>query len=226
MSRKLYVNKNDVVEIYEAIIDEVEFMNVQSEIDNWYGKGSLKSKKMTNLPKSSCGRKVEIVSANKDSDLFDVSYYEFIPCALSRMCDSILKDYNVFEFSKHLRHLLEWHGESDEERLFVEKLIDTISFNKVSVDEVILSVLSLPKKKSILEKLFGILEDDGNTHIIVSPLEYDNDVEKEIEEREWFTSGFYSDELKGKEFSYSESEKVMIRRGIFESLPLSEHITK
>lgn len=167
MKRKVYVNRDNVIDTYVVIIDDVEFRNIQNELDLWYGKGNLKESVADDL-KSMNGMKLDIVSKeNVGDEKFLFKYYEFIAHPLSRLCDWIMKSNDPLEFSKYLRHLIEW-PESSNVIDYVKRLLGCFSFEKLSIDDVVLSNLTEIKKKKLIERIFEAIEDSDTSPWIIA----------------------------------------------------------
>lgn len=125
------INKDRAIVSYQVILAAEEFRRIQDELDIWYGKGDLKYCRAAEIHPMN-GKKLQVVSkepagrgeifgycpaAREEVDMYNYQFYEYIPHPLSRLCDSILRDEDMFELSKHIRFLINWMNAGREELL-------------------------------------------------------------------------------------------------------------
>lgn len=243
MEMNIFAVKDDVVQTYYVTMDEKSVKNTQAKIDEWNGKGELKETKASSLMGyMEYGKKIEVVSkkyagkgevfyyccpAIETMDMYNYKFYKFTPHALSKLCDTLLKDYESLDFSKHLAQLLSWSSDNTEEMAFVSELISAFKFKKFSVEEIVQSDLTIDEKRNILRRIMDAIKNISKSRkIIASPKTYKEEVERKIESMEAFNSGFYERELKGEDFKYTSKQKVAVKRKILASLPTVDSIMK
>lgn len=239
----IFAVKDDIVQTYYVTMDEKLVKNTQSKIDEWNGKGKLKETKAASLMcHMEYGKKIEVVSrkyagqgevfydccpAVETMDMYNYKFYKFTPHALSKLCDSLLKDYESLDFSKHLAQLLSWSPKNPEEMAFVSKLISAFKFKKISMEEIVQSDLTIDEKRNILRRIVDAIKNISKpTKIIASPKTYEEEVERKIESMEAINSGFYARELHGEDFKYTPKQKIAVKRKILASLPTVYSIMK
>lgn len=239
----IFAVKDDKVQIFSVVKDKKTIKNIQAKIDEWNGKGDLKEITTGNLNDiADSGEKIEIVSEQyvgkedvffyccpsiEKMDMYNYKFYQYNQHPLSKLCDTLLNDYNSLDFSEHIAQLLSWSSDNNKEMTFVSELICAFEFKKISVEKIIQSDLTLGEKRNILimikDSIKQIQQPRKNTSSIKS---YRKEVEGRIKDMESFNSGFYGRELHGKDFKYTKDEKVAIRRKILKSLPSTDLIEK
>lgn len=243
MEMNIFAVKDDVVQTYYVTMNEKLVKNTQAKIDEWNGKGELKETKSASLMgHMEYGKKIEVVSkkyagqgeifyyccpAVETTDMYNYKFYKYTPHALSKLCDTLLKDYESLDFSKHLAQLLSWSSDNQEEMSFVNELISAFKFKKFSVEEVVQSDLTIDEKRNILRRIVDAIKNVSKpTKVIASPKTYEEEVERKIESMEAINTGFYSRELNGEDFKYTPKQRVAVKRKILESLPTVTLIEK
>ena len=243
MEINIFEVKDNIVQEYYVTMDEKSVKNIQSKIDEWNGKGELKETKAVSLMgHMEYGKKIEVVSREyagqgevfyyccpdvETTDMYNYKFYKFTPHALSKLCDTLLKDYESLDFSKHLAQLLSWSSENSEEMALVSELISAFQFKKNSVEEIVQSDLTIEEKRNVLRRIVDAIKNISKpTNIIASPKTYKEEVERKIESKEAINSGFYARELQGKDFKYTPKQKKAVKRKILSSLPTVDSIMK
>lgn len=240
MDMNVFATSRDVVDTYFARIDEKKLKKVQAEIDEWNGRGELKEKRAAGLFPSEPFAKLEIVSKKPDGrgeifyyccpaietvDMYKYKYYEFRPHQLSKMCDQLVKNYEPIELSRHIAAILNWETDDEKEKQFISEILNTITFQKLSVDDIVQSDLSPEYKKNLLQRIIDAVKNiPPKKQIIASSKTYEEEVDKHIQSMEWINTGFYGRELKGQEFKYTPEQRVAVKKKIFNSLPKSANI--
>jgi len=243
MDSNVYINNNDVIETYFVRVNESEVKNIQSKIDSFYGKGTLIIKKgvtpyILNDPEY-FGKKIQIIFKKKvgrgksfdyccpsvdEVDLFDIEFYAYRQCALSKICDILLNGSDRLELSRCLKKLLQYKSERAEDRVFVDALIKSIKFEKIDCGELIKSDISVEQKKNIFHKIIKVIRNKSDEPLILSStINYEKDVEKEIRTRECYVHalGQHDDN-----FKYDEEDRKKIKKSILDSLPTKSEFIK
>lgn len=243
MNMNIFALKDDVVQTFYVTMDEKLVKNIQEKIDEWNGKGELKETKAASLMEyAEYGKKIEVVS-RKDAgkgdvfyyccpavetvDMYNYKFYQYTPHPLSKLCESLLKDYKSLDFSKHIAQLLNWSSDNEVEMQFASQLINSFKFKRLSVDDIVQSDLTLEEKRNILRRILGAIKNITQLRkIVATPKSYDEEVEKKIHDMEVMNSAFYSRELHGEDFKYTPQQKVAVRRKILSTLPTSDLIIR
>lgn len=243
MKMNLFALKDDVVQHFLVIVDEKKIKKIQSEINDWNGKGEVKEVTAVSIAEHfECGKKIEVISKEYSGkgevfysccqevemmDMYNYKFYQYTPHPLSTLCDVILNDYESLDFSKHVAKLLNWNALNQEEVVFVNKLIDAFKFKRLYIDEVVKCDLTIEEKKSMLKRIKDAIKNEIKPRIIViTSKTYEMEVEKKIHDMEVVNSGFFGRELNGADFKYSQEEKNNIKRKILSSLPKVDLINK
>ena len=243
MEMNIFAVKDDIVQTYYVTMNKKMIKNTQSKIDDWNGKGELiETKSASLMGHMEFGKKIEVVSRKyagpgevfysccpdvETTDMYNYKFYKFKPHPLSKLCDTLLNDYEPLDFSKHLSQLLNWNSEDSKEMSFVSELISAFQFKKYDVEEIVQSNLTKDEKRNILTKLVDVIKKNNKSRkVIVSTKSYEEEVERKIESMEARNSGFYSRELQGEDFKYSPKQKSIVKRKIFKSLPTVDLIVK
>lgn len=221
MEKRIFVNKNNVIESYQVVLAEEEFRQIQDELDTWYGKGDLKSCRAAEIYPMN-GKKLQVVSkeavgrgerfsfcpaAREEVDMYNYQFYEYIPHPLSRLCDAILKDEDMVELSKHIRFLINWSGENREESEFAGRLLGCVSFEKLPIEDIVISNLTEVRKKKLLERLLDAISPEEVPLVIVA------------------SSKEFAEELDTKVLKTdSEEDKKYTKRRIVNSLPVDSKV--
>lgn len=236
MTMNIFAKRDYIVEPYSVIIDEEIIKNIQSKIDTWNGKGEIKEVKAASLLEYGClGEKIEVISkkyAGKGEifyyccpsvetvDMYNYKFYEYTQHPLSKLCDTILNDYQALDLSEHIARLLNWTTEDDEEIAFVRQLLSAFKFEKLNINDIVKSDLTLEEKKILLQRIRNAIKNYiPPRQILVAPKDYEEEVKKRINDMELIYSGFYGRELKGEDFKYTLEQKKNIKRRILSNLP-------
>lgn len=236
MIMNVFAKKGDIVEPYSVIIDEKLIKNIQSKIDTWNGKGNIKEVTAASLLEYCyLGKKIEIISKKyvgqgeifyyccpsvETVDMYKYKFYEYTQHPLSKLCDNILNDYQPLDLSEHIGKLINWTTEDDEEIAFVKQLLSAFKFEKLNINDIVKSDLTLEEKRTLLQRIrYAIKNYIPPRQILVASKDYEEEVEKRIHDMESFNSGFFGRQLKGKDFKYTLEEKKNIERKILSKLP-------
>ena len=232
---------DNIVQSFYVTMNEELLKVVQKKIDNWYGKGEIKEVKAASLfGVGAPGKRIEVVSkrylgkgevfyyccpAIESVDIYNYKFYEYSPHPLSKLCDNLLKDFESLDYSKHLAELLSWDSDNKEEMLFVKELISTFKFKKINIKDLIQNDSTNIEKRTILKSFIERIKKvpPKRTNVLV-PKSYDESVENKIADYEAFNSGFYSRELNGCDFKYTEEQKRDIKKRILKTLPTVDSI--
>lgn len=243
MKMNIFAVKDDTVQTFYVIIDEKKIKDVQSKIDVWNGKGEIKEVKAFSLSKYlGSNKKIEVVSkkyAGKGQiffyccpsvetvDMYNYKFYEYRQHPLSKLCDTLLKDYESLDLSKHIGQLVNWASDDAEEMLFVNQLISTLKFKKVSADDIIKSNLTTEEKRTLLQRMMEAIKNITQPRKATTlSKSYEEEVNKKIHNMEMINSGFYGRELKGKDFKYTFNQRKIVKRKILSTLPKTEQLIK
>lgn len=149
MTMNVFAKKGYKVELYNVTIDEKLIKNIQSKIDTWNGKGEIKEVKTDVLLE--CGyldKKIEVISQEyvgkgcltdyfcpslETVNIYNFKFYEYTQHPLSKLCDTILEDYQPLDLSEHIVKLINWTTEDNEEISFVKQLLSAFRFEKLNI---------------------------------------------------------------------------------------------
>lgn len=243
MEMNIFAVKDDIVQSFYVSMDENLIRMFRAKIDEWNGKGELKQTKAVNFMNYvESGKKIEVVSKRYSGKgkavyycsssieiipMYNYKFYQFTPHPLSKLCDTLLKDCESLDFSKHLAELLNWSSDDDEEMEFVGKLISAFKFKKTTVEEIVQSDLTIDEKRNVLRRIVDAIKNVSQPRkIVASPRSYEEEVERKINNMEVFNSDFYERELHDEDFKYTPEQKVIEKRKILTSLPTSDSIMK
>lgn len=243
MNMNIFAVKDDVVQTYYVTMDEKAVKRIQASIDEWNGKGEFKEVKAASLMSYvDYGKKIEVVSrkyAGKGEvfdyccpsvdimDMYNYKFYQYTPHPLSSLCESLLKDYQSLDFSQHIAQLLSWNTEDEEEKQFVEQLVSSFTFKRLSVDDIVQSDLTLEEKRTVLKRIMDVIKKKQQVRkVVATPKSYEEEVENKIRDMEVLYSGFYGRELHGEEFKFTSDQEIAVRRKILATLPSSHSIMK
>jgi len=248
MDKIIFVMSDNNVDTYSVNIDEQKIRNIQSSIDIYNGKGDiLEGTGGVDFFSTFCfiDKKVEVVSSNyvrtvqtcdyccgevSDIDVYNYKYYAYKQHRLSTLCDELLKTFNSLDLSYIIRELLEYKPETELEQIFLNQLIRAIRLEKVSINDVIELDLTPVEKSTFLTRIRGALRKNDCEHLIITcPTQFEDTVNQRISDIETINEAFYSRELCGQPFQYTDQEKICIKRKVLSSIPsisqLSHKIT-
>ena len=219
MNNKIYVNDNNVIYNYEVSFDKEEFEKIIDDIDLWYGKGELKAFIGVVCPETP-GKKTDIFA---EVELFDDKkeffYYQYIQHPLARMANAIIKNNNALESSKLIRLLATWNASSDEEEIFVIRLMSCFRFNRMNLGEVLLLDLTEEDKRNLFDRVIDAFKKyEIETFVVAGSKEFCDDLESSVS-----VAVRDKEELLG--IDTSEEKKYSKRRNIM-ALPRSKDINK
>jgi len=166
MKRFIFVNNENNAEFYFANYDERKIRYVQEIIDNFFGKGRVKTKTAEFL-KNSCNEvrleiiSIQMVSKNTEKKVFEYTYQEFVPHKISKMCDSILESENNIEFSKIISELLFFISDcvNETEKNLAKLLLSFITFKKCNINYILNNEECDLCDKSVFEKILNVIKN-------------------------------------------------------------------
>jgi len=228
---EIYVNNNDLVENYFVKINENKLKNIQNDIDDFNGKGSLKYKKVDKFSFElyNSGKKVDVVSKKYvgkgqlydvnfpeilEVDLYEYSYYSYLQCELSKIIEDILNAYKRLDLSKSIRSLMEYNPVCCEEEKFLKEIFNCIEMKKIDCKNLITIHISNSKKQSVFNRIIKTVKNNKGKYI-VSSADYVDVMNKEISELE---------NKMLKKGKYTTEEKDELKRNILDSLPTKNQI--
>ena len=219
MNNKIYVNDNNVIYNYEVSFDKEEFEKIIDDIDLWYGKGELKVFVGVVCPEVP-GKKTDIFA---EVELFDDKkeffYYQYIQHPLARTANAILNNQNSLESSKLIRLLATWNATSDEEEIFVIRLMSCFRFNRMNLGEVLLLDLTEEDKRNLFDRVVDVFKKtERETFVIAGSKEFCDDLEGSI-------SSVVRDKEELLGIDTSEEKKLSKRRNVM-ALPRCKDINK
>ena len=219
MNNKIYVNDNNVIYNYEVSFDKEEFEKIIDDIDLWYGKGELKAFIGVVCPEVP-GKKTDIFA---EVELFDDKkeffYYQYIQHPLARTANAIINNQNSLESSKLIRLLATWNATSDEEEIFVIRLMSCFRFNRMNLGEVLLLDLTEEDKRNLFDRVVDAFKKtEREPFVIAGSKEFCDDLEGSI-------SSVVRDKEELFGIDTSEEKKLSKRRNIM-ALPRCKDINK
>lgn len=219
MNNKIYVNDNNVIYNYEVSFDKEEFEKIIDDIDLWYGKGELKAFIGVVCPEVP-GKKTDIFA---EVELFDDKkeffYYQYIQHPLARTANAIINNQNSLESSKLIRLLATWNATSDEEEIFVIRLMSCFRFNRMNLGEVLLLDLTEEDKRNLFDRVVDAFKKtERETFVIAGSKEFCDDLEGSI-------SSVVRDKEELLGIDTSEEKKLSKRRNVM-ALPRCKDINK
>ena len=219
MNNKIYVNDDNVIYNYEVSFDKEEFEKIIDDIDLWYGKGELKAFIGVVCPEVP-GKKTDIFA---EVELFDDKkeffYYQYIQHPLARTANAIINNQNSLESSKLIRLLATWNATSDEEEIFVIRLMSCFRFNRMNLGEVLLLDLTEEDKRNLFDRVVDAFKKtERETFVIAGSKEFCDDLEGSIS-----SVVIDKEELLG--IDTSEEKKLSKRRNVM-ALPRCKDINK
>ena len=219
MNNKIYVNDDNVIYNYEVSFDKEEFEKIIDDIDLWYGKGELKAFIGVVCPEVP-GKKTDIFA---EVELFDDKkeffYYQYIQHPLARTANAIINNQNSLESSKLIRLLATWNATSDEEEIFVIRLMSCFRFNRMNLGEVLLLDLTEEDKRNLFDRVVDAFKKtERETFVIAGSKEFCDDLESSV-------SGVIRDKEELLGIDTSEEKKLSKRRNIM-ALPRCKDINK
>ena len=219
MNNNIYVNDNNVIYNYEVSFDKEEFEKIIDDIDLWYGKGELKAFIGVVCPEVP-GKKTDIFA---EVELFDDKkeffYYQYIQHPLARTANAIINNQNSLESSKLIRLLATWNATSDEEEIFVIRLMSCFRFNRMNLGEVLLLDLTEEDKRNLFDRVVDAFKKtERETFVIAGSKEFCDDLEGSIS-----SVVIDKEELLG--IDTSEEKKLSKRRNVM-ALPRCKDINK
>lgn len=219
MNNKIYVNDNNVIYNYEVSFDKEEFEKIIDDIDLWYGKGELKAFIGVVCPET-LGKKTDIFA---EVELFDDKkeffYYQYIQHPLARTANAIINNHNSLESSKLIRLLATWNATSDEEEIFVIRLMSCFRFNRMNLGEVLLLDLTEEDKRNLFDRVVDAFKKtERETFVIAGSKEFCDDLEGSI-------SSVVRDKEELLGIDTSEEKKLSKRRNVM-ALPRCKDINK
>ena len=222
MTMNVFAKKDDIVETYSVIIDEQLIKDIQSKIDTWNGKGEIKEAKANNkleLEVDYFGKKIEVISkeyAGKGEifyeccpsvevvDMYNYKFYEYTAHPLSKLCDSILKDYQSLDLSEHIKKLINWSTEDAIELAFVKQILLAFKFEKLNINDIVKSDLTIEEKRTLLQRIRDAIKNYiPPRQILVTSKEYEDEVMKRIHDIEIYNSVF-----NGRELDLEQRKKI------------------
>ena len=238
MTMNVFAKRDDIVETYNVIIDEQLIKNIQSKIDTWNGKGEIKEAKANNILELEVdyfGKKIEVISkeyAGKGEifyeccpsvetiDIYNYKFYEYTAHPLSKLCDTILKDYQPLDLSEHIRKLINWTTEDDEELAFVNQLLSAFKFEKLNINDIVKSDLTPEEKRTLLQRIRDAIKNYiPQRQILITSKEYEDEVMKRIHDIEIYNSVFNGRKL-------DLEQRKNIKRRILSNLPNVDAISR
>ena len=219
MNNKIYVNDNNVIYNYEVSFDKEEFEKIIDDIDLWYGKGELKAFIGVVCPEVP-GKKTDIFA---EVELFDDKkeffYYQYIQHPLARTANAIINNQNSLESSKLIRLLATWNATSDEEEIFVIRLMSCFRFNRMNLGEVLLLDLTEEDKRNLFNRVIDAFKKtERETFVVAGSKEFCDDLEGSI-------SSVVRDKEELLGIDTSEEKKLSKRRNVM-ALPRCKDINK
>lgn len=219
MNNKIYVNDNNVIYNYEVSFDKEEFEKIIDDIDLWYGKGELKAFIGVVCPEVP-GKKTDIFA---EVELFDDKkeffYYQYIQHPLARTANAIINNQNSLESSKLIRLLATWNATSDEEEIFVIRLMSCFRFDRMNLGEVLLLDLTEEDKRNLFDRVVDAFKKtERETFVIAGSKEFCDDLEGSI-------SSVVRDKEELLDIDTSEEKKLSKRRNVM-ALPRCKDINK
>ena len=219
MNNKIYVNDDNVIYNYEVSFDKEEFEKIIDDIDLWYGKGELKAFIGVVCPEVP-GKKTDIFA---EVELFDDKkeffYYQYIQHPLARTANAIINNQNSLESSKLIRLLATWNATSDEEEIFVIRLMSCFRFNRMNLGEVLLLDLTEEDKRNLFDRVVDAFKKtERESFVIAGSKEFCDDLESSV-------SGVIRDKEELLGIDTSEEKKLSKRRNIM-ALPRCKDINK
>ena len=219
MNNKIYVNDDNVIYNYEVSFDKEEFEKIIDDIDLWYGKGELKAFIGVVCPEVP-GKKTDIFA---EVELFDDKkeffYYQYIQHPLARTANAIINNQNSLESSKLIRLLATWNAISDEEEIFVIRLMSCFRFNRMNLGEVLLLDLTEEDKRNLFDRVVDAFKKtERESFVIAGSKEFCDDLEGSI-------SSVVRDKEELLGIDTSEEKKLSKRRNIM-ALPRCKDINK
>lgn len=219
MNNKIYVNDDNVIYNYEVSFDKEEFEKIIDDIDLWYGKGELKAFIGVVCPEVP-GKKTDIFA---EVELFDDKkeffYYQYIQHPLARTANAIINNQNSLESSKLIRLLATWNATSDEEEIFVIRLMSCFRFNRMNLGEVLLLDLTEEDKRNLFDRVVDAFKKtERESFVIAGSKEFCDDLEGSI-------SSVVRDKEELLGIDTSEEKKLSKRRNIM-ALPRCKDINK
>ena len=219
MNNKIYVNDDNVIYNYEVSFDKEEFEKIIDDIDLWYGKGELKAFIGVVCPEVP-GKKTDIFA---EVELFDDKkeffYYQYIQHPLARTANAIINNQNSLESSKLIRLLATWNATSDEEEIFVIRLMSCFRFNRMNLGEVLLLDLTEEDKRNLFDRVVDAFKKtERETFVIAGSKEFCDDLESSV-------SGVVRDKEELLGIDTSEEKKLSKRRNVM-ALPRCKDINK
>ena len=219
MNNKIYVNDDNVIYNYEVSFDKEEFEKIIDDIDLWYGKGELKAFIGVVCPEVP-GKKTDIFA---EVELFDDKkeffYYQYIQHPLARTANAIINNQNSLESSKLIRLLATWNATSDEEEIFVIRLMSCFRFNRMNLGEVLLLDLTEEDKRNLFDRVVDAFKKtERETFVIAGSKEFCDDLESSV-------SGVIRDKEELLGIDTSEEKKLSKRRNVM-ALPRCKDINK
>jgi hypothetical protein len=235
MKKTIYIKEDNQIKIYNLNFNETEFKKIQNKIDEWNDKGPLKRATCFDLELSIPNGHIEIVSKKyigqgdryydccgemDKANIYEYSYYEYKTHPLSYMCDQLLSSNSNLENSANIKAFLDYEPKNIKETDFLKELISTFKLKKTDYNEIIKdNSFSNPRiiyLKNLIELLFN---NSNNIETNIFKESFDKDVNRKIKSMENMNAGFFSDELDGQDFRYSESKKRKIKKHIKSELP-------
>lgn len=219
MNNKIYVNDDNVIYNYEVSFDKEEFEKIIDDIDLWYGKGELKAFIGVVCPEVP-GKKTDIFA---EVELFDDKkeffYYQYIQHPLARTANAIINNQNSLESSKLIRLLATWNATSDEEEIFVIRLMSCFRFNRMNLGEVLLLDLTEEDKRNLFDRVVDAFKKtERESFVIAGSKEFCDDLESSV-------SGVIRDKEELLGIDTSEEKKLSKRRNVM-ALPRCKDINK
>ena len=219
MNNKIYVNDDNVIYNYEVSFDKEEFEKIIDDIDLWYGKGELKAFIGVVCPETP-GKKTDIFA---EVELFDDKkeffYYQYIQHPLARTANAIINNQNSLESSKLIRLLATWNATSDEEEIFVIRLMSCFRFNRMNLGEVLLLDLTEEDKRNLFDRVVDAFKKtERETFVIAGSKGFCDDLEGSI-------SSVVRDKEELLGIDTSEEKKLSKRRNVM-ALPRCKDINK
>ena len=168
MNNNIYVNDNNVIYNYEVSFNKEEFEKIIDEIDVWYDKGELKAFVGYVCPECP-GRKTDIFAqVDLEDDKKEFFYYQYIQHPLARLATAILSNNDVFASSRLIQFLATWNYESEEEKIFVIKLMSCFEFDRVNLGDAYVIDITEEDKRGFFERVVDAFKKKERERFIVA----------------------------------------------------------
>jgi hypothetical protein len=145
----IFINNRNTVDTYSVRFSS-QLESIQKRIDEWHGRGEIRTKEGYSLKPSNPRNRIQIVDFERLAcingfgcysdfaglNYYKYYYYEYEPHPLSLICDKLLKSEDFIEVSKNLKQLLEWRTDEEEEKGLLKDLLHSITFEKLELTRI------------------------------------------------------------------------------------------